>query len=719
MIYDRIKINGKDFFIREGSYRKEKMPIQAPPFAEGELSYSDLTDWKYWAQSDWGGGAGQKNFSEPDQFDGSNDVETFKKNGEMRLHRKLYNAVGDTDAHYKTPKCFSEFEGVGFAGYQDTSNTLGEVWKITRSGTTVTTDIETMAGTPIDITDLVKFDGKLYAACNDGASDVAFNRKAAGMAGNGAWSQPAAGVKFKKFAVLQDGNTGYIYGSDGLTVKSSTDGATWTTEFTLSSDNEDINKLITFKGRLYIGTYTRLYAYDGNVLYVIAEYPDMRNTKNFEQMAVFNDVLYFFLQGKFVYEFNGASTRKLDLRRFFDEEIQYFEETPFIVPYKNRILVAGTLSTSGVALSGFLFDFIDENNIRSTIGTNHRDDSTGAKNTGGMFCIIGIVGNDVYFIDRKTAALTEGGDIYCIIDFEEVNTPYADYDDTSAAQASSTLNGGISATVTSVVVAAGHGARFADGDLIRCESELMYCTGVATDTLTVQRGVFGTTAATHANTTAIYSLGGDFVGGLRTSVIDGNLFTIDKYWGGITIYHEPLSANTTIGVMARIDADFSRLVSDNFTILGYNNTAGSTSFDIQMLSGNIGKKIQLEIVLLTTDETASPVVQDVVLRYLLRPTVKHRWVFDVLCMDGISEYSRPKSGKEIRQELELLENKALVSFQDVDGKYYDAAKDGTTDSGIIFNSLIFTGPAKLESSKEGYSAKANSGYLATIELIEG
>jgi len=707
---NQIKLNNKKFFIREGSYNKARLPVQIPPFAQGEVSYSDLTDWKYWAQSDWGGGAGQKNFNEPDLFDGSATVETFKKDGEIKLHRQLHNAVGDTDSHYKTPQCFSEFEGVGFAGYKDTTNTLGEVWKITRSGTTVTTDIETMAGTPIDITDLVKFDGKLYAACNDGASDVAFNRKAAGTAGNGAWSQPAAGVKFKKFAVLQEGTTAYLYGSDGLTVKSSTDGVTWTTEFTLSSDNEDINKLIVYKGRLYIGTYNRLYAYDGAYLYMISEYQDMRNAKNFEQMCVFNDLLFFFLQGRFVYEFNGASVRKLDLRRFFDEEMQYFEETPCIIPYKSRILVYGTLSTSGFALASFLVDFVDENNLRSSVSLEHRA-SDGTADQGGFFGILGVVGNDLYIMDRKTASLTAGGDVYCIIDRSEVNTPYQKYNDTDMAAASSTLNGGITAAATSILVAAGHGSRFADGDFLLCENELMLCTGVVTDTLTVQRGIFGTTAATHATATAIYNLTGDLAGSLRTSVIDGNLFTIDKYWGGITIYHEPLPANCTIGVMARIDADFSRLVSDNLTILGYNNTQGSTSFDIQMLSDNIGKKIQLEVVLLTTNTSNTPIIQDVVLRYLLRPVVKYKWVMELLCVDGIKEYNTPKTGAQIKKDLEYLINDSLVAFEDIDGSYFDAAKAGTADAGIIFNDIQFLGPTKL--------ADNHYGYIAKIELLQG
>ena len=300
--------------------------------------------------------------------------------------------------------------------------------------------------------------------------------------------------------------------------------------------------------------------------------------------------------------------------------------------------------------------------------------------------------------------------------WEEINTPYQDYDDTAQAISSSALNGTITAAATTLAVTAAQGARFAAGDFLLCESELMLCTLVATDTLTVQRGIFGTTAAAHNTATAIYAQDST---GLRTSIIDGNLFTIDKYQGGVTIYNEPLPSGCTIGVEARIDKDFSRLTSDNFTILGYNNTAGSTSFDIQMLSGNIGKKIQLEIVLLTTDETVSPIVQDVVMRYLLRPTVKRKWNFEILCMDDIKEYNRPKTGKEIERELWDLSNKSLVSFRDVDGIYYDAGKDGTADGGIIFNDIMVSGPIKMESSDDPRPKYAQTGYIATIELVQG
>lgn len=50
---------------------------------------------------------------------------------------------------------------------------------------------------------------------------------------------------------------------------------------------------------------------------------------------------------------------------------------------------------------------------------------------------------------------------------------------------------------TGVDVASGQGAYFKEGDVIKIESELMYVSSVATDTLTVTRGFAGTTAATH------------------------------------------------------------------------------------------------------------------------------------------------------------------------------------------------------------------------------
>lgn len=64
--------------------------------------------------------------------------------------------------------------------------------------------------------------------------------------------------------------------------------------------------------------------------------------------------------------------------------------------------------------------------------------------------------------------------------------------------------GGISATDTSVIVTAG--ADFAIGMTIIIESEQMLVTNIATNTLTITRGLNGTTAASHADATDVYIL---------------------------------------------------------------------------------------------------------------------------------------------------------------------------------------------------------------------
>lgn len=69
-------------------------------------------------------------------------------------------------------------------------------------------------------------------------------------------------------------------------------------------------------------------------------------------------------------------------------------------------------------------------------------------------------------------------------------------------EASGTLNGAIAnATTTTVTMAAGHGISV--GHTIIVESEQMYVSAVATNTLTVVRGVNGTTAADHADLLAV------------------------------------------------------------------------------------------------------------------------------------------------------------------------------------------------------------------------
>lgn len=64
------------------------------------------------------------------------------------------------------------------------------------------------------------------------------------------------------------------------------------------------------------------------------------------------------------------------------------------------------------------------------------------------------------------------------------------------------VGGGINTTVTTVTV--DDGTKFGAGHTIRIDSEQIYVESISTHILTIQRGVNGTTAATHADDASIY-----------------------------------------------------------------------------------------------------------------------------------------------------------------------------------------------------------------------
>lgn len=66
------------------------------------------------------------------------------------------------------------------------------------------------------------------------------------------------------------------------------------------------------------------------------------------------------------------------------------------------------------------------------------------------------------------------------------------------------LNHGGTLNATDTSFTASDGSKFHEGDLIEIDTEVMKVTGVSTNTITVIRGYKGSTAATHADTTAIY-----------------------------------------------------------------------------------------------------------------------------------------------------------------------------------------------------------------------
>jgi hypothetical protein len=110
-----------------------------------------------------------------------------------------------------------------------------------------------------------------------------------------------------------------------------------------------------------------------------------------------------------------------------------------------------------------------------------------------------------------------------------------------------TLNGGINNSTTSVTVATGDAVKFAVGDGIRIDDEIMVVTGVNTSTevLTVVRGSSGDTG-----TTAASHLDGAEVVGLGTILIEGSIGSAnfqgrDKYSNYTQIWSKKLTVSRT------------------------------------------------------------------------------------------------------------------------------------------------------------------------------
>lgn len=74
----------------------------------------------------------------------------------------------------------------------------------------------------------------------------------------------------------------------------------------------------------------------------------------------------------------------------------------------------------------------------------------------------------------------------------------------SAFAARSLLTAGVNASVTSVAVTTATGALFSNGMIVKVGAEYIAVDSVATDTLTVRRGVNGSTAAAHLLGDAVY-----------------------------------------------------------------------------------------------------------------------------------------------------------------------------------------------------------------------
>ena len=95
-----------------------------------------------------------------------------------------------------------------------------------------------------------------------------------------------------------------------------------------------------------------------------------------------------------------------------------------------------------------------------------------------------------------------------------------------------TVSSGLSASATATSFTSSDGTKFRVDDVIQIESEHITISAISTNTITIQRGMLGTTAATHADTTAVSHVDAPYV---TFTDWDGNLPKLNKNYSEVQI----------------------------------------------------------------------------------------------------------------------------------------------------------------------------------------
>ncbi len=170
------------------------------------------------------------------------------------------------------------------------------------------------------------------------------------------------------------------------------------------------------------------------------------------------------------------------------------------------------------------------------------------------------------------------------------------------------------------------------------------------------------------------------VGYLQGSLWDADLQDINKLFAEIVLKHEPIAAGDSIEVWYRQDS------SQNFVYLDTADTTGATQSNFTFPSGAnsvISTAFEYKLILHSANGSTSPVVKDVVIRYILAPENSKRvFEYTIECtkkmklLDGSFETRTPA---EIVEDLWALKvNGELLTLTDENAETHTVVFSDTT-----------------------------------------
>jgi len=194
-------------------------------------------------------------------------------------------------------------------------------------------------------------------------------------------------------------------------------------------------------------------------------------------------------------------------------------------------------------------------------------------------------------------------------------------------------------------------------------------------------------------------------GYVESSWFDFDLFSIEKVFSNMSVYHEALPENTSVTMKYKIDDDSA------WNTLGSNSTKNTTMESWEFPANTKGAKLKYMVELTTTTSASTPCVQDIIIKYRLTPQekdTKKQWTFNVVLAGKPDSYltlldnTREKmSGKEMRNFLWRAKEKDMFEFINPQGETVN----------VVFEELNINGP--FIDNKNGEMQ-----YLAQITLIE-
>jgi hypothetical protein len=119
-------------------------------------------------------------------------------------------------------------------------------------------------------------------------------------------------------------------------------------------------------------------------------------------------------------------------------------------------------------------------------------------------------------------------------------------------------------------------------------------------------------------------------GTLQMSYFEAGLPSMNKLWRDVTLHFESLFTGCSITIEYKTDESDA-----SWTNVGTANTVGSLTETFTFAVAFYSKKLSLRITLATSDNTKTPTLKVIDIRYVLAPDFKYMWKFKIACPDNI------------------------------------------------------------------------------------